>query len=75
MADVNGLGSMVSDCECGISVPTEDHVSLSSAIEEVALADESTRTSWGSSGMEASREYQWDRVTDRVLDVYRRSVG
>ena len=75
MADVNGLGSMVSDCECGISVPTEDHVSLSSAIEEVALADESTRASWGSSGMEASREYQWDRVTDRVLDVYRRSVG
>ena len=75
MADVNGLGRMVSDCGCGISVPTEDHVSLSSAIEEVALADESTRASWGSSGLEASRDYQWDRVTDRVLDVYRRSVG
>mgnify|MGYP001316597519 FL=1 len=75
MADVNGLGSMVERCGSGISVPSEDHSSLASAISEVALADGEARSRWGSAGREASREYRWDRVTDRVLEVYRRVVG
>ena len=74
MADVNGLGSMVDQCGCGLSVPSEDHSSLASAMSEVALADNSQRSAWGSAGMEASVEYQWSSVTDRVLEVYRRVV-
>ena len=42
---------------------------------EAVNADPGKASEWGSSGMEASREYQWDRVTDRVLEVYRRVVG
>tara|TARA_X000001036_G_scaffold305347_1_gene284246 strand:+ start:1735 stop:2874 length:1140 start_codon:yes stop_codon:yes gene_type:complete len=75
MADVNGLGAMVEECGSGLSVPCEDHASLASAMSEAVNADPGKASEWGSSGMEASREYQWDRVTDRVLEVYRRVVG
>ena len=75
MADVNGLGAMVEECGSGLSVPCEDHASLASAMSEAVNADPGKASQWGSSGMEASREYQWDRVTDRVLEVYRRVVG
>jgi len=75
MADVNGLGGLVEGCGSGLSVPSEDPPSLATAISEVALADSEARSRWGSAGQEASREYQWDRVTDRVLEVYRKVVG
>ena len=75
MADVNGLGLMVEDCGSGLSVPSEDPASLAAAMSEVTHADSATTSQWGSSGKDASREYQWDRVTDRVLEVYRRVVG
>ena len=75
MADVNGLGDMVEGCGSGLSVPCEDHDSLASAMKEAINADPEVISQWASSGKEASREYQWDRVTDRVLEVYRRVVG
>jgi len=75
MADVNGLGGMVEDCGSGLSVPSESHSALSSAMRDVIEADSQVISDWGSSGMAASREYMWDRVTDRVLDVYRRVLG
>ena len=75
MADVNGLGLMVEGCGCGLSVPCEDPTSLAAAMSEMTHADSATTSQWGSSGKDASREYQWDRVTDRVLEVYRRVVG
>ena len=75
MADVNGLGPMLEGSGSGISVPPEDPSSLASAMAHVAKADEQTTSSWGSSGRDASRDYQWDRVTDRILEVYRRVIG
>tara|TARA_B100000287_G_scaffold404679_1_gene427570 strand:+ start:4496 stop:5638 length:1143 start_codon:yes stop_codon:yes gene_type:complete len=75
MADVNGLGAMVEGHGCGLSVPPEDPHSLARAMTEAANSDPETSSSWGSSGKEASKEYQWDRVTDRVLEVYRRVIG
>ena len=75
MADVNGLGLMVEGCGSGLSVPCEDPSLLAAAMSEMIHADSATTSQWGSSGKDASREYQWDRVTDRVLEVYRRVVG
>jgi len=75
MADVNGLGGMVESCGSGLSVPCEDHLGLASAMREVIEADSQAISEWGSSGRDASMEYMWGRVTDRVLDVYRRVVG
>ena len=75
MADVNGLGGMVERYGCGLSVPCEDHHALASAIKTASLSDDLTRSAWGSAGREAARDYQWDRVTDRVLEVYRGVVG
>ena len=75
MADVNGLGAMVDACGSGLSVPCEDHISLASAMTESINADPETTARWSSSGKESSREYQWDRVTDRVLKIYRRVAG
>lgn len=75
MADVNGLGGMVERSGCGLSVPCEDHHALASAIKTASLSDDKTRSDWGSAGREAARDYQWDRVTDRVLEVYRGVLG
>jgi len=74
MADVNGLGRMVDECGCGLSVPSEDPPSLASAMTEIAFADSSTKDNMRTAGKEAAREYQWDKITDRVIDVYRRVV-
>ena len=75
MADVNGLGSMVEGYGSGLSVSCEEPASLAAAMTEMIHADSATTSQWGSSGKDASRGYQWDRVTDRVLEVYRRVVG
>ena len=75
MTRVNGLGEMVERAGSGISVPSEDPRSLASAMRDVIGADKEIRSAWISSGKEASKEYQWNRVTDRVLDVYRRVLG
>ena len=75
MADVNGLGSMVNDFSCGLSVPCEDSESLASAMARAIEADEEETSKWGEAGKAASRDYQWDRVTDRILEVYRGVLG
>ena len=75
MADVNGLGGLVGECGSGLSVPCEDPESLALAMSRVMEADEDQASAWGDSGKSASRDYQWDRVTDRVLGVYRRVLG
>jgi len=74
MADVNGLGSMVDQAGCGLSVPTEDPIALASAMHEVAFANQDSRSNWGSNGAAASSSYLWKSVTDSVLEVYRRVV-
>ena len=75
MADVNGLGGLVEECGSGLSVPCEDPESLALAMSRVMEEGEDQASAWGDSGKAASRDYQWDRVTDRVLRVYRRVLG
>jgi len=75
MADVNGLGGLVDSFSCGLSVPCEEPESLASAMSRVIEADEEETSKWGAAGKAASRDYQWDRVTDRILEVYRRVLG
>jgi len=75
MTQVNGLGKMVEEAGSGLSIPSEDPDSLASAMRSIIEAGSDTRSLWASSGKEASKEYQWKRVTDRVLDVYRRVIG
>jgi hypothetical protein len=38
----------------------------------VAQASEEQCEEWGEAGNEAAAQYQWPRVAERVLDVYRR---
>lgn len=75
MADVNGLGGMVESCGSGLSVRCEDHLALAEAMRQVTQADTQTISGWSSSGREASADYMWDKVTDRVLEVYQRVVA
>tara|TARA_B100000683_G_scaffold231523_1_gene233121 strand:+ start:2574 stop:3656 length:1083 start_codon:yes stop_codon:yes gene_type:complete len=75
MANVNGLGRLVEECGCGLSVPCEDPESLALGMSRVMEAGEDQASAWGDSGKSASRDYQWDRVTDRILGVYRRVLG
>ena len=75
MADVNGLGGMVESCGSGLSVRCEDHLALAAAMMQVTQADPQTIAGWRSSGRGASADYMWDKVTDRILEVYRRVVA
>ncbi len=75
MANVNGLGGLVEECGCGLSVPCEDPESLALGMLRVMEAGEDQASAWGDSGKSASRDYQWDRVTDRIMGVYRRVLG
>ena len=72
MSDVNNLGRLVTEPGAGLSVPSGDVGALAMAMSAVAQASEELCEEWGEAGNEAAAQYQWPRVAERVLDVYRR---
>ena len=72
MSDVNDLGRLVTEPGAGLSVPSGDVGALAMAMSAVAQATEEKCEEWGEAGNEAAAQYQWPRVAERVLDVYRR---
>lgn len=56
---------------CGLLVDYDDAGQLAEAIARL-LADDGLRSSMGAAGRERVRkEFNWDGVTDRILDIYR----
>ena len=72
MADVSGLGSLLTESGAGIARPPEDSASLASTMDDVALSSRRVLDEWGAKGRIASKEYLWSSVVDRILEVYRK---
>lgn len=69
--DIGGLPELVTDGREGLIVPSEDPVSLGSAIVRL-LKDLPRRKAMGRAGREkVVAEYSWDRVAEMTSHVYR----
>jgi glycosyltransferase involved in cell wall biosynthesis len=61
--------------ECGLLVNYEDGPALAEAISKL-LGDDALRRKMGAAGRERVRkEFNWDSVTGRILDIYKELVG
>ena len=72
MSDVNGLGSLVSESNSGLSTIPENPEILSKAMHEMANSENEQLSIWGKNGFETSKKYLWKSVTENILKVYRR---
>jgi glycosyltransferase involved in cell wall biosynthesis len=70
---VGGLLDLVVDGETGLLVPPRDGRALRGAIERL-LADADLRRSFGAAARERAGEFDWSRVTPRLLGLYERAV-
>ncbi|MGI9659630.1 MAG: glycosyltransferase family 4 protein [Gaiellaceae bacterium] len=72
---VGGLVDLVIDGETGILVDAQDPLALRRALERL-LADAALRARLGAAGREHVSTYcNWDVVTTRLIDVYRRALS
>ena len=73
-SDILGFRDVVKDGREALMVPCGDRDALADAIVRL-IEDEPLRRRLGKRGREESLQYSWDRVTSRVLDVYRSILG
>gem|GEM_PF-112417 len=70
-----GAEGTVTATECGLLVGYEDRKALAEAICRL-LGDDGMRRRMGAAGRErARREFNWDSVTGRIIDIYRELSG
>lgn len=69
-ADTGGVSSMVSDGVTGLLVPPGQPAALGAALQRV-LRDQALARRLVTQGRQRSRDYSWETLADRVLDVYR----
>ncbi len=72
MSDVNGLGSLVSESNSGLSTLPENPEILSRMMHEIANSEIEQLSIWGNNGFETSKKYLWSSVTENILQVYKR---
>jgi D-inositol-3-phosphate glycosyltransferase len=72
---VGGIPEFIEDGRAGRLIPPEDVGALEAAFREL-WDDEATRRRWGTYGRETVvPRYQWDRVVDRLQQVYAEVLG
>jgi D-inositol-3-phosphate glycosyltransferase len=72
---VGGIPEFIEDGKAGRLIPPEDAGALGAAFREL-WDDEATRRQWGTYGRETVvPRYQWDRVVDRLQQVYAEVLG
>jgi len=68
-SNIEGYTSVVTHGVEGLLVPPKDTEKLAEALTSL-MADESLRQQMGAKGRLKALEYDWERVTQRVLDYY-----
>jgi len=73
-SDLPGYRAVLRDGVAGRLAPPGDPVALARALEAV-LADDVQRRRFRAEGIAAADTYSWERVADRVEDVYRQAAS
>jgi len=73
-SDIRGFDEVVSHEREALMVRPGDADALADGLRRV-LADDALRLRLGAAGRERALQFDWERVTDRVLDVYARLLG
>jgi len=70
-SSIEGFAYVVAHEQEGLLVPPRDATALADALVEL-LADADRRREMGRRGQEKARQFSWDRISQQVLDYYRR---
>ena len=70
-SNIEGFAYVVSHEQEGLLVPPRDASALADALVQL-LGDADRRHEMGRCGQEKARQFSWDRVSQQVLDFYRR---
>ena len=73
-SDIAGYASVVTHGEDGLLVPPKDAKMLAQALISLAT-DESYRQQMGARGQLKAREYNWERIAQRVFNYYLRVLS
>jgi D-inositol-3-phosphate glycosyltransferase len=73
-SQVGGLAFLVQDGVTGYTVPAEDEDALCDRLTDL-LGDESLRLTLGRQAAEYARGYDWERIAEQIVGVYRELAG
>jgi D-inositol-3-phosphate glycosyltransferase len=73
-SQVGGLAFLVQDGETGFTVPSDDPVALAEKLS-VLLGDVELRAKMGKRSEEFARQYSWENINDRVIELYRNNLN
>jgi phosphatidylinositol alpha-mannosyltransferase len=72
--NIEGYAGVMTHGEQGLLVPPEDNRGLAQALISL-MADESLRRQMGTKGMLTARQYDWEKVAQKVLAYYARILS
>ena len=72
-SEVGGLAELVEDGVNGLHVDSRDPEGLAKAINEI-LSDEGFRIKLGQSALQTAKQYDWTKIANRILDIYKELV-
>lgn len=73
-SQVGGLAYLVKDGETGFTVPVDDPQALAERLA-LLINDQSLRQRLGRQAAQAAREYAWENIADRIINVYQDLLG
>ena len=73
-SQVGGLAFLVQDGVTGYTVPSEDEDALCDRLTDL-LGDESLRLTLGRQAAEYARAYDWEKIAEQIVGVYRELAG
>jgi D-inositol-3-phosphate glycosyltransferase len=68
-SDVGGLGFLVQDGETGFTIPDREPGLLCEKLS-LLLSDSSLRERMGRRAADYAQDYSWDKIAEKILDVY-----
>lgn len=73
-ADAPAAMALIRQGETGMLVPARDASAYADAVESL-IADRAKLRRFAAAGIEASKNYRWSAILDRVIDTYRLAVA
>ncbi len=73
-SQVGGLAFLVKDGETGFFVPAQDPEALAEKLR-LLFVDHDLRAQFGKAAAESAKNFSWELITQKILDVYRDLVG